>query len=335
MPQKAPGKAHRKGLTLMEVAEMFRDEDAARKWIEQEFWPDGPFCPKCGSFNVQANIKHKSATHRCRDCRSGPSGTSKTFFTVRVGTVMEGTRLPYRSWAIAIYLLTTNLKGISSMKLHRELGITQKTAWFMLHRLRKAAETGSGMFTGPVEADETYIGGKRKNMSNAKRRELADAGVGRGPSGKTAVVGVKDRPTKQVRAQVTRRLDAPALQGFVVENTAPDATVYTDEATAYEELPRPHESVKHSVSEYVRGQVHTNGMESFWSMMKRGYIGIYHKMSPKHLDRYVDEFAGRHNLRESDTLTQMGAVVRGFEGKRLTYGELIALNGLDSGARRA
>ena len=241
--------------------------------------------------------------------------------------------MPYRSWAIAIYLLTTNLKGVSSMKLHRELGITQKSAWFMLHRLRKAAESSSGMFSGPVEADETYIGGKRKNMSNAKRRELADAGVGRGPSGKTAVVGVKDRATKQVRAKVTEKLDAPALQGFVIEHTAPDATVYTDEASAYEGLPRPHESVKHSASEYVRGQIHTNGVESFWSMMKRGYIGIYHKMSPKHLHRYVNEFAGRHNDRESDTADQMGNLVRGMAGKSLTYGELIASNGLDSGAR--
>ena len=156
-----------------------------------------------------------------------------------------------------------------------------------------------------------------------------------GPSGKTAVVGVKDRATKQVRAKVTERLDAPALQGFVVEHTAPDATVYTDEASAYEGLPRPHESVKHSASEYVRGQIHTNGVESFWSMMKRGYVGIYHKMSPKHLNRYVAEFSGRHNDRESDTADQMGNLVRGMAGKTLTYDELIAPNGLDSGARGA
>ena len=330
MAQKAPGKAHRKGVTLFEVAEMFRDEQAARRWLEREFWPDGPFCPKCGSFNVQSDIKHKSATHRCRDCGTGKT---KTMFTVRIGTVMEGTRLPYRSWAIAIYLLTTNLKGVSSMKLHRELGITQKSAWFMLHRLRKAAEaSGTATFGGPVEADETYVGGKRANMSNAKRHELAEQGFGRGPAGKTAVVGVKDRETKQVRAKVTERLDAPALQGFVVENTAPDATVYTDEASAYEGLPRHHESVKHSASEYVRGQIHTNGVESFWSMMKRGYIGIYHKMSPKHLHRYVSEFAGRHNDRESDTVDQMGNLVRGMAGKQLTYEQLIAPSNSHFGA---
>ena len=331
MSRKAPGKAHRKGLTLMEVADMFRDENAARKWIEQEFWPHGPFCPKCGSFNVQANIRHKTATHRCRDCTSG---TTKTFFTLRTGTVMERTRLPYRHWAVAMYLFTTNLKGVSSMKLHRELGITQKSAWFMLHRLRKAAEaTHPELFSGPVEADEVAIGGKRKNMSNAKRRELAAQGAGRGSVGKTIVAGVKDRPTKHVHAQVVESTDKPTLQSFVMENTKEDATVYTDEAIAYEGIPRHHEAVRHSTREYVRGQVHTNGIESFWSMLRRGYIGTYHKMSPKHLNRYVAEFAGRHNDRDSDTIDQMGNLVRGMARKRLTYDELIAPNGLASGAR--
>ncbi len=129
------------------------------------------------------------------------------------------------------------------------------------------------------------------------------------------MVGVKDRATKRVRAQVITRTDAPTLQGFVVKHTAPDATVYTDEASAYEGLPMMHEAVKHSVKEYVRGQVHTNGAESFWSMLKRGYVGIYHKMSPKHLDRYVTEFEGRHNIREQDTIDQMGSVVVGMGGK--------------------
>ena len=168
-------------------------------------------------------------------------------------------------------------------------------------------------------------------MSNAKRKALA--GTGRGAVGKTAVVGLKDRATNQVRAKVTERVDAPTLQEFVVENTAPDATVYTDDASAYTGLPRKHETVRHSVSEYVRGMAHTNGMESFWAMMKRAHQGIYHKFSPKHLDRYVQEFAGRHNLRDEDTLVQMGMVVRGFEGKRLTYAALKQPNGLPSGAR--
>ena len=330
MAQKAPGKAHRKGLTLMQVADMFKDEDSAMAWIERRRWPHGPHCPRCGSFNVQSGIAHKTMTHRCRDCGTGKS---KTMFTMKMGTVMEHSRIPYRLWAIGIYLFMTNLKGVSSMKLHRELGITQKSAWFMLHRLRKAAESGNGVFSGPVEVDETYMGGKRKNMSNEKRRELADAGMTRGPAGKAIVVGAKDRDTNQVRAKVVESTDKPTLQGFVIRNTSPDATVYSDEAPAYENLPQPHETVKHSVSEYVRGQVHTNGMESFWSMFKRGYIGVFHKMSPKHLDRYVTEFEARHNARELDTINQMGILVECMAGKRLTYAGLIEDNGLDSGAR--
>ncbi len=320
-----PGKAHRDGLTLLQVADMFRDNDTAQTWLAEQRWPNGPHCPECGSFHVQSNIKHKTMTHRCRDCPGKP------FFSVRKGTVMEGTKLSYRVWAIGIYLFTTNLKGISSMRLHRELGIGQKAAWFMLQRIRKASESGTGLFAGPVEVDETYMGGKRKNMSNAKRKELA--GTGRGSVGKTAVAGLKDRTTNQVKAKVVESTDKPTLQGFITENTAPGATVYTDDAAAYQGLPMHHEAVRHSVSEYVRGQAHTNGMESFWSMLARGYMGTYHKMSPKHLARYVAEFERRHNVREADTIEQMGSVVSGMRNKRLRYADLIADNGLPSGAR--
>ena len=167
MTKKAPGKAHREGISLKKLMAMFPDEDAARQWIEAQVWPDGPYCPRCGSFNVQCGIKHRSMTHRCRDCPNRPQ------FSLKTGTVMQGTKLPYRDWAIAIYLLATNLKGVSSMKLHRDLEITQKSAWHLSHRLRKAFENGNPLFTGPVEADETYIGGKRKNMPKSKRTTLA------------------------------------------------------------------------------------------------------------------------------------------------------------------
>ena len=232
---------------------------------------------------------------------------------------------------VATFLLSTNLKSVSSMKLHRDLSITQKSAWFLAHRLRRALDRDGTMFSGPVEVDETYFGGKRRNMSNAKRKELA--GTGRGSVGKIAVVGIKDRETKHVRAKVVQSTDKATLQGFVGEHTTPGATVYTDEASAYEGLPFPHESVKHSVSEYVRGMAHTNGAESFWSMLKRAHMGTFHKMSPKHLDRYVTEFEGRQNVRENDTVDQLGAMVEGMRGKRLRYRELIAPNGLASGAR--
>ena len=210
MTQKAPGKAHRKGLTLLEVADMFRDEDTAREWIETVRWPQGPYCPYCGSFNVQANVKHKSMTHRCRDCEGKP------FFTLRTGSVMAGTKMPYRAWAVGIYLFSVNIKGVSSMRLHRELGIGQKAAWFMLHRLRFAFEEEPGQFLGPVEVDETHIGGKRKNKPLAKRKELS----GRGPVDMTTVAGAKDRrrqgsryqPGCGPRCREHRRADPPGLR---------------------------------------------------------------------------------------------------------------------------
>ena len=314
MAQRAPGKSYRKGLTLLQIAEMFGDAQDAKEWIVGNLWPDGPYCPYCRSFNVQSGIKHKTMTHRCRDC------SDRRMFTVRTGTVMEGTKMPFRVWAIGIYLFTTNLKGISSMRLHRELGIGQKAAWFMLHRLRKAFEVKVGPFDGPVEVDETYIGGRRKNMPVRKRKQLE----GRGAIGKTAVVGAKDRESNQVDAQVVNGTDAETLQSFVAERAAHGATVYTDDHRGYMGLTFEHESVKHSVGEYVNGQAHTNGIESFWSMLKRGYHGTYHHFSAKHLDRYVTEFAGRHNARPNNTIDQMAAIAEGMVGKRLRYRDLVA-----------
>ena len=330
MTKSGPGKSFREGLTLLQVADMFRDEDQARHWLELQRWPHGPCCPECGSLNVQSGIRHRTMTHRCRDC------PEKTFFSLRKGTIMEGSKLSYRVWAIGIYLFLTNIKGISSMRLHRELGISQKAAWFLLHRLRKAMEAErSFAFTGPVEADETYMGGKRKNMSNAKRRELAEAGVGRGPSGKTIVAGMKDRNTNQVVAKVVASADKSTLHGFIGKHVMPGSEVYTDEALAYEGIPYTHKTVNHSVSEYVRDQASINGVESFWSLLKRGFHGTYHKMSPKHLDRYVQEFAARHGIRDADTIDQMRIVVESMARKRLRYRDLIKDNGLDSGARSA
>ena len=329
MARKAPGKHFRKGLTLVEIIRMFPDDATAEAWFAQTRWPNGPACPYCGSFHVLDGAKHATMRYRCRE-----KGCRKRF-SLKTGTIMEASNIGYQKWAIAIYLSLTSLKSVSSMKLHRDLGITQKSAWHMAHRLRRAHAHKGGPFAGPVEADESYFGGKRKNMSNAKRRELAEEGTGRGAVGKTAVVGVRDRETKHVAARVVEATDKATLQGFVVEHTAPGATVYTDEASAYEGLPYHHETVKHSVSEYVRDMAHTNGMESFWAALKRAHSGVFHKFSPKHLGRYVQEFASKHNLRESDTPDQMRNLVERMDGKRLTYEELIAPNGLDSGARGA
>ena len=176
-------------------------------------------------------------------------------------------------------------------------------------------------------------GRKARQHEHGRRKELA--GTGRGSVGKVAIVGAKDRASNRVVAKVVTSTDKPILQGFVVEHTAPGATVYSDEASAYEGIPFEHESLSNSVAEYVRGMAHTNGVESFWSMLKRAHKGTFHKMSPKHLDRYVQEFAGKHNARDMDTAAQMAAVAGGLIGKRLMYRSLIADNGLSSGARSA
>ncbi len=257
--------------------------------------------------------------YRCRDCRK--------YFSVKTGTALQSSKISLKKWVWAIYLEMTSLKGVSSMKLHRDLRVTQKTAWFMLHRIREAFTVPvAGLpFSGPIEVDEVYVGGK-------KPRHIP----GRGPVGKTPVIGAKDRATNQVTAHVIGSPNRDALQGFVAYVADDGSTVYTDGSSAY----RNHENhawVNHSAGEYVRylngEKIHTNGIESFWSMLKRAHKGVYHELSPKHLQRYVQEFAGRHNVREADTLEQMEAVVAGLVGRRLLYRDLIADNGLPSGAR--
>jgi len=318
-----PGKAHRKGISVMDMARMFATEQDAVEWFENLHWPDGNLtCLRCGCVEGAYRVASgKPQPYRCKTC--------KRYFSLKTGTAMEDSKLPLQKWAWAIYLEMTSLKGVSSMKLHRDLDVRQATAWFMQHRIREAFTGLAPVFDGTVEVDEAYFGGLRKNMSNAKRAELA--GTGRGPVGKTAVVGAKDRETGQVTARVIDSTDRETLQGFVDEHATADATLYTDDATAYKGSGREHETVKHSAAEYVRylenATVHTNGVESFWSMLKRAHKGVYHRLSAKHLQRYVAEFAGRHNLRELDTLAQMQHVVAAMVGKRLTYRKLVADNG--------
>ena len=322
MARNAPGKHHRKGMSILELVRRFPDDATAEAWIAEQRWGGEPHCPHCGSLRVADKQKHPTMLYRCRDCRKR--------FSVRTGTIMAESKLGYQVWVMAVYLMTTGLKSIASMKLHRDLQITQKSAWFLAHRIRETYADNGGIFSGPTEVDETYMGGKRKNMPKSKRAKLE----GRGAVGKVAVVGAKDRKTGKVKAMPVPNTTGETLQGFVQQTTEQGSIVYTDDARAYVGMEgREHESVCHSTGEYVREMAHTNGIESFWAQLKRAHDGTFHKMSAKHLHRYTTEFAGRHNDREADTLAQMENMACAMVGKRLEYKELTADNGLSNGAR--
>ena len=302
----APGKNFRKGITLMELFRKFPDNKTAEKWFESRIWRNGRVCPLCKETQTRPST-HKTQPYRCPQCRR--------FFSVKVGTVMERSHISYQHWAIATYLFATNLKGVSSMKIHRDLGITQKSAWFLVHRLRESWKTLAGVdsMTGPVEIDEVYLGGKEKNRHADKKQPHSQGG-----KNKTAVVGIKDRATNKISAQPVPETTMLRLENFIESKTSKDSVKYTDENPSYNRLSN-HESVRHSVGEYVRGQAHVNGMESFWSMVRRGYDGVYHHISEDHLHRYINEFAGRHNVRSMDTIEMMGQVAENMIGQRLTY----------------
>ena len=294
---------------MIEAVRLFGDEAKAEAWFTDARWPEGVKCPKCGSHNVKDRPTRKPQPFRCYACRKD--------FSVKTGTVMQGSNLSLGTWGLAAYILSTSIKGVSSRRLGNDLGITQKSAWHLAHRIRESFNE-TYFFTSEVEVDETYIGGKERNKHASKKLH-----AGRGTVGKTAVVGMKDRATNLINAQVAKKTDRNTLQGFVRKHTGRHTVVYTDEASAYRGLPRPHHSVRHSVGEYVRDQASTNGVESFWAMLKRGYIGTYHHFSDKHLSRYVNEFAGRHNIRPLDTDERMRSMVFNMNHRRLRYQDLI------------
>ena len=314
--QKGPGRYHRTGITVLELLELFPDNELSELWFEKQRWGasfEDFHCPRCGCLSkLKENPRRKPMPYRCGNCHR--------HFSVRTGTVMECSNLSYQKWVVAIYLFVTSGKGISSMKMHRELGVTQKTAWFLDHRIREAFETKMDPFAGPVEVDETYIGGKERNKHWRKRLHLGTGGVG-----KEIVIGMRDRKTKKIKARRIRNTKKETMQSFVLRGAEEGSRIYTDEHKSYSGLAR-HKAVKHQRGEYVRGKAHTNGIESFWAILKRGYYGIYHHWSPKHLHRYLNEFVGRNNIRDQDTIDQMRHVVAGMVGKRLLYRRLIGKN---------
>ena len=314
MPHPGPGRAHRRGITLRQLFQRFPDDAAAEKFFVRRRWPNGIACPRCGSMSIETGTAHKTMPFRCRDCRR--------WFSVRTGTSLQSSKIGYQNWLTAIYLMSTSLKGVSSMKLHRDLGITQKSAWFLAHRIRemwRRDEMKEDVFLGPLEADEVFLGGKVDRMSASRRKKFR----GLGPyANKVAVAGIKDRSTKQARLRVVGTVISEELREFVDRHRNENTVLYTDESAVYAGL-KNHESVKHSAREYVRGKVHTNGIESLWSMLRRGIMGTYHRLSWEHLPRYTTEFEARHNCRDFDTVEQLALMVMGADGRVLPYAELV------------
>ena len=299
---------------LAELTQYFPDDQSCREYLENQRWNGKPICPHCQNDVVYkfADNKH----YKCKSCRRK--------FTVLVGTVFEDTHIGLRKWFIAIYIFTSHKKGISSCQLAKDLGITQKSAWHLLHRIRFAFGISEPeQLENTVEVDETYVGGKAKNMHKSVRAKKIS---GRGASGKTAVLGLVER-NGRVYAKPVNKTDTETLQKVVREKVKTGASVMTDEWLSYNGLGVDylHEKVSHGKGEYVRGNVHTNTIEGYWSLLKRGIYGIYHQVSAKHLHRYCTEFGFRYNSRQSGETMRFDNLLAECNG-RLMYQTLTAKN---------
>jgi transposase-like protein len=324
--------------TLQETIQFFSEFENCRMFMTALRWPDGKVrCPRCGSDKVK--YLSNARVYWCAEGHTSPK------FSLKVGTVFEDSPIALEKWLPAVWMLVNDKNGVSSWELHRALGVTQKTAWFMLHRIRAALKTGGfvklgGTGGGPVEVDETFVGGKAVNMHKSRRIALQKArsevrnssSTGKYP-GKTAVMGLLDRDMRQVRAKVVPNVKRETLQSEILREVSPGSAVYTDEWSGYGEMRAEfvHEVVN-KLEGYVRDQVHVNGVENFWSLLKRTLKGTYVAVEPFHLQRYVDEQVFRFNnratrdnpLNDSDRFVfALSQIV----GKRLTYSELTGKEG--------
>ena len=296
----------------MEFTDYFCDEETCVKHFTKSRFRNGEYCPHC----------HHDKIYKCANGKRYHCAKCKQDFTIRTKTVFGDSKLPLRKWYMAVYLLSTSNKGISSVQLAKQIGVTQKTGWFMDHRIRKAMKQNKGHLFGKIEADETFIGGLSKNMHRAKR--LA-AIKGTGGTGKAAIFGMRSR-SGEVRAQTVPSVGMVDLHKAIKENVATGSMLYTDQWVAYRGLREyRHDVVNHSLKEYVKGDCHTQGIDSFWALFKRGFHGVYHQMSNKHLQRYVNEFAFRLNRRAESMQTIFSTVVQNIaETSKLPYKELTA-----------
>lgn len=296
--------------TLLEAVRYFSNPEVSLNFMISLRWPDGVTCPACESKNV--TLLSTRQIWKCKAC--------KKQFSIKSGTLLEDSAIKLDKWLVAIWLIASAKNGISSYEIHRSLGITQKSAWFMLHRIRLAMQTGTfTKLSGQVEADETFIGGKARNMHAKRRKEVIQ---GRGAVGKTIVMGLLERGG-EVRTSVVDERNRMTLQKEVLSNVAAGSELFTDELASYTGLNSDyaHQVINHAEC-YVKGQVHTNGIENFWSLLKRGLKGTYISVEPFHLFRYLDEQVFRFNSRKSKDGDRFLLATKYLVGKRLTYKQL-------------